>query len=317
MVRPKAALRSGAVAACFATRRDWLAGATAALACSSLSRPVSAAAIRPLPRIAALDWAAAETLLALGISPVAIGDAQRFRAWFPEARLPATCIDLGSPNEPDVERLLTAAPDLILLSSWAAFNRPILETIAPTETVELYGTPQGPYESSLELLRQWAARTDRQHLRDLIESDAAETFTASRQMPAGGSSRSVAVLILNEDGRHATIYGKGSLIDEVIDRLGYINAWRAARSQFGNVLIGIEQLATIPEAMIVYLDQGSRTERAIRRLGKSTLWQNLNVVRTGQLVRMPAFYPHGGLPTAVRIARLFGTALAARSHGGT
>lgn len=297
-----------------ATRRQWLAGA-GALACGSSSWPASATVAPAVPRIAALDWAAAETLLALGISPVAIGDAQRFRAWFPEERLSEACTDLGSPNEPDVERLLAVAPDLILLSSWAAFNRPILEAIAPIETVELYGTPQGPYESSRQLLRQWAARTDRQHLGNLIESRAAETFAASRQALASAAPPSIAVLILNEDGRHATIYGKGSLIDEVIDRLGCVNAWRAPPSPFGNSLIGIEQLVTMSEATIIYLDQGQRTERAIRRLGKSTLWQKLGVAQAGRLRSIPAFYPHGGVPTAVRIARLFRTALAARAHG--
>ncbi|MGL6163679.1 MAG: iron-siderophore ABC transporter substrate-binding protein, partial [Aeromonas veronii] len=48
-----------------------------------------------LPRIATVDWTIAETLLALGVTPLAVGDAGPYQAWVGEPRLPAGVVDIG------------------------------------------------------------------------------------------------------------------------------------------------------------------------------------------------------------------------------
>lgn len=67
--------------------------------------PIAAA---PLPRIATVDWTIAETLLALEVTPLAVGDAGPYQAWVGEPRLPAGVVDIGLRTQPNRELLALA-----------------------------------------------------------------------------------------------------------------------------------------------------------------------------------------------------------------
>ena len=59
----------------------------------------------PVPRIATVDWTIAETLLALGVTPLAVGDVGSYRAWVGEPLLPAAVVDIGQRAQPNRELL--------------------------------------------------------------------------------------------------------------------------------------------------------------------------------------------------------------------
>ena len=68
-------------------------------------------------RFATSNWSLTESLLALGIDPVAIPEADGYRTWVVEPELPETFADLGTRREPNFEALRDAKPDAILISS--------------------------------------------------------------------------------------------------------------------------------------------------------------------------------------------------------
>jgi len=90
------------------------------------------------PRIATVDWTIAETLLALGVTPMAVGDVAPYRAWVGEPQLPAGVIDIGLRAQPNRELLAELKPDLILISPLAAPLAPTLSRIAPVHSIALY-----------------------------------------------------------------------------------------------------------------------------------------------------------------------------------
>ena len=101
------------------------------LAAQAETQPAAPAAAGTVPRIATVDWTIAETLLALGVTPLAMGDVNSYRAWVGEPRLPAEVIDIGLRAQPNRELLAELKPDLILISPLAAPLAPTLSRIAP------------------------------------------------------------------------------------------------------------------------------------------------------------------------------------------
>jgi iron complex transport system substrate-binding protein len=267
------------------------------------------AAPQPQARIVAPDWAAAESLLAVGLVPLAIADVGVYRQWLPEIPLPSQVLDLGSRAEPNLELIALLRPQRILISNWQANLVGQFERIAPTETVTIISPPTSPLENARAALRQVARPLGRsaRATRYLRLFDDALTMLAGRLAEA--RARAVIVGVLDDSGHQLYAYGKGSWVDEILARLGLRNALTVPTSRFGNALIDLAQLADTPDARLLYLDQGDRTRRAEHALRQSTLWRSLPLVRAGRTHAIPPFYALGGIPSAWRCAKVMTAAL--------
>jgi len=268
-------------------------------------------------RVACTDWAAAETLALLGNMPIAVPELQVYRQWLPDPALPAGTVDLGARSEPNLEVLSALAPDLIYISSWQAGMLPIFRRIAPVNVVKLFDARDDPYAAMLELLLRAGRASGRSALarRRLAEFDALLDQLRSK-ITAAGIHRPVYVAILHENGAQAYVYGRGSWVDTIIGKLGLRNAWTAPSTFYGNSLVGLPALASEKDAAILYLDQGARTQRALRSLRDSTLWRGLPAVANGRAVMIPAFFALGGAPSAARCARLLAAAMTGGGMAG-
>lgn len=98
------------------------------LAASAFVRPLQA---QTAPRIAAIDWAMLETVVALGVTPVAATELIQFRKDAVEPPVPAEVTDLGLRGAPNFELLHLSRPDLILISPFYTRYTGRLEAIAP------------------------------------------------------------------------------------------------------------------------------------------------------------------------------------------
>ncbi|MCD4511797.1 ABC transporter substrate-binding protein [Brucella pseudogrignonensis] len=260
--------------------------------------------------IAATDWAAAETLLALGIVPLAIPDTAVYRQWMGTTPLPASVYDLGSRTEPNFEMLAALRPDCILISNWQANLAAKLGLIAPVHKVTIIDPPQSPLANARRALLEIGSLVSKEQAARqwLAEFDTVQraAFTSLRDC----ANRDVIVGVLHENGRQIYAYGSGSWVHEVILLLGLNNALRAPTSRFGNALIDIAQLAEIPKAQLLYLDQGSRTRQAEIALAQSTVWNRIPMVQAQHVHRIPVFYPLGGLPSVRRFADILVSVIA-------
>ena len=91
-------------------------------------------------RFAVSNWALTESLIALGIDPVAIPESDGYRAWVVEPKLPENFTDLGTRREPNFEALRDAKPDAILISADVAMAHEKLSGYAPTLVYSIYNT---------------------------------------------------------------------------------------------------------------------------------------------------------------------------------
>ncbi|MCV3210877.1 iron-siderophore ABC transporter substrate-binding protein [Mesorhizobium sp. YC-39] len=288
----------------FHNRRQLLA-----LAAIALLPPIAASAA-PL-RVAAIDWGMLETLLALGIEPVAATELIQFRKIAVEPTVPQSVTDLGLRGTPSYELLRIVAPDLIVISNFYEYQRPMLERIAPVLAQTVYAPSEPPYPLAEATALMLGERLGRQaEAKRCVEETSVEITRLRAALPAAG--RPVFVISLG-DSRHFRAFGRDSMFGDVLQRLGMKNAWTDETNYSAAAPVGLEALARVPEASILVVsplpaDVG-------RSLPENALWNALPAVQEGRVAVLEPINHFGGLPSARRFARLATAALAGQSHG--
>lgn len=291
------------------TRRSLITGAATLLAAG----PARAAPGAAAPRVATLDWALLETLLAMNVTPVAAAELVLFRQVAVEPQVPSGVVDLGLRGMPNFEALRAAAPELIFNSAYYVAAESKLRLIAPVETISIYRTGALPFGRAEEAARRLAAATGRPDAAGRLIAQAQETLARCRAALAGWGERPLLVINLG-DARHFRVFGPDSMFGEVLARLGLANAWTAGTSYAASAPVGLEALARFADAGIVILPPVPPDARRI--LPQSAVWRALPSVRENRVVVLGSMNPFGGLPTAQRFARLLTQALTHPPGGG-
>lgn len=260
--------------------------------------------------VATLDWTVAETLIALGEKPLAVGDKQGYKTWVQSPALPDEMLDLGIRLQPNIEQVfsLKKQKPLFINSSFYAQTTPMLEKVGQVALVDFYTEGNvwhnvvgatyriadliGDPQSSADLVQRYLQNIG-QH-RPLIQ-----TFT----------DRPIA-LVQFADSRHLRIYGQNSLFGAVLDQLGFTNVWQQEVNNWGFENIEITRLAKLPSntRLVVIKPYPNNIETALKY---NTLWQKLALTQDPLI--LPAVWTFGGIPSAQRFADTLTQALL---HGG-
>lgn len=253
-------------------------------------------------RIVAINWAAAETLLSLGVTPLAISDSHYFRQRIPRPLLPASVQDIGPFWEPNLEMLAALRPALIISDALPAAVMTKMAAIAPMETVTAYATPGDLWQALYAWTQQLGARLDvtLRATQWLQQVDAA--MHSYRQRLVNHQHKRVLVMVLDQDGKYATLYGSGSLADAVLRQLGLINAWQTSVNAAHVARVRIEELADLPCDWLFYTELPTAMTRLMRARQPNGLWHHLPMVAQGRVTRLDHFFPFGSLATALGLA---------------
>ncbi|TPI57035.1 iron-siderophore ABC transporter substrate-binding protein [Mesorhizobium sp. B2-2-4] len=276
-----------------------------ALTAAALLPPV--AGRTATPNVAAIDWGMLETLLALGVEPAAATELIQFRRIAVEPAVPQTVTDLGLRGTPNYELLRIVAPDLIVISNFYEYQRPILERIAPVFAQTVYEAGVPPYALAEAATLALGEKLGRPAEAKRYLDETADDIARRRAALPTRSARPVFVISLG-DSRHFRAFGRDSMFGDVLTRLGLVNAWSDETSYSAAAPVGLEALARVPEASILIVsplpaDVG-------RSLPTNALWNALPAVRQGRVAVLEAINHFGCLPSARRFARLATAALA-------
>lgn len=285
------------------------------LAASAFAAPVllawPAAAAAPA-RIVVLDWAAAETLLALGAVPLAMAEPGKYRDWVPDPAPPEGVVDVGLLTEPNLELIDRLRPDIIVVGTdQEASIGHRLRTIAPLVPVSIHRGDGNPLGAAREETLRLAVLLGREAAGWSLLARTEQAFAAARQRLAGRCRRAVLVFLL-QDERHGFVAGRNSLLQNVIDAIGLVNAWQGSATFWGFDLVGMTRLAPYRDAdLLVGTFALPSPERALA----SPIWRALPAVRAGRTAPLPRFWYFAALPTAVRLAGLIADGLLAIDDG--
>jgi iron complex transport system substrate-binding protein len=264
-----------------------------------------------VPRIATVDWTIAETLLALGVTPLAVGDVSAYRAWVGEPLLPADVVDIGLRAQPNRELLAELKPDRILISSLAAPLAPTLSRIAPVQSIALYDPQTDLWQRLHEATLTIAALVNKTAEANVLLTDLNRDLEQMKQtLPAELPPLLVVQFI---DERHVRVFGRHSLFEAVMQRLGLRNAWQGETNAWGFSVASIEQFMALPAARLVVVDP--IPVGVSERLQEPGLWQHLPLVQQAPVLHLPAVWSFGGVLAARRFASLLNEALQQDASG--
>ncbi len=262
-------------------------------------------------RIATVDWTIAETLLALGVTPLAVGDVSAYRAWVGEPLLPADVVDIGLRAQPNRELLAELKPDRILISPLAAPLAPTLSRIAPVQSIALYDPQTDLWQRLHEATLTIAALVNKTAEANVLLTDLNRDLEQMKQtLPAELPPLLVVQFI---DERHVRVFGRHSLFEAVMQRLGLRNAWQGETNAWGFSVASLEQFLSIPEARLVVVDP--IPVGVSERLQEPGLWQHLPLVQQAPVLHLPAVWSFGGVLAARRFATLLSEALQKDARG--
>lgn len=282
------------------SRRHMLMGMAALLAGQPLARawaqsPSTGTGLRT----ATLDWALFETLLAIGANVVAAPELLQFREIAVEPPVPESVVDLGLRGTPNFEILRQAEPELIFSSNYYGWADPQMRSIAPIESHSIYLPGESPFALADKAMRAIGTRLS---LPGANTADAAQQrLEDCRKRLAASDGRPVLLANLG-DSRHYRVFGADSMFGDVLTRLGRTNAWTSATNYSAMATVGLETLASMPDAWIVLIPP--HPADTLVTLSKSAFWNALPAVREGRVLTLGAVDPYGGLPAAIRFANL-------------
>lgn len=288
------------------TRRHLLAASAFAALAPSAARAAE-------KTVATIDWGHLETCLALGIAPVAATELRQFREIAVEPAPPPDVADLGLRGSPNIELLRMIAPDVVLISDFYEYQRPLLERIAPVVNLPVYqgGTP--PYALAEQSTAAIGALFGREaEAEAYVAAARAEIEAIGRRLRPLG--RHPVFVISLGDSRHFRAFGADSMFGDVLARLGLENAWTDPTSYSAAAAVGLEALARIPEASIAVI--GPTPPETRRTLAENALWNALPAVAQGLARELAPINHFGALPSALRFARALDRVFGSRADAG-
>jgi ferric hydroxamate transport system substrate-binding protein len=290
-------------------RHFLLTSSTALLAACAAPNPGVWDATRS-PRVAVLDWAVAETLIALRCNPIALVAAGDWDRFVVEPALPDGVADIGLQQQVNYELLAELGPDLILTSPFSEQNEPVLRRIARTERFSVFEPTPTPLGTAIALTNSLGRRVGRNaEATEFLRRADAQLDTYRDRVRA---LRPPPVLLVDFiDSRHARVHGGTGLLQNVLDRLGVTNAWQNPTNYWGFATVGIEQLAVQRDLLLLFFDQLPPDVRPA--LAQSPLWSQLPFVRAGHIARLGPVLMFGAMPAALRFARLLTQTLERRA----
>lgn len=262
-------------------------------------------------RIVVLEFMFAEDLAALGVTPVGMADPEYYPMWigYDNARL-ASVPDIGTRQEPSLEAIAAAKPDLIL--GVGLRHAPIfaaLERIAPTVLFK-YGpnlTEDGTHVTQLDwsrkILRTIGCLTGREQAARAVEAKVDAGFARDAQRLAEAGRRGEQVAWLQELGlpdRYWAFTGNSTAAG-VAQALG-LDPWPAEPTREGTAYVSSEDLLKQPKLTVLFV---SATEKGVPLATKldSPIWRFVparNAGRVGLVERN--IWGFGGPMSALRLA---------------
>ncbi|OSQ43617.1 iron-siderophore ABC transporter substrate-binding protein [Thalassospira sp. MCCC 1A01428] len=267
---------------------------------------------KPPTRFAVSNWALTESLLALGVDPVAIPEVDAYREWVVAPPLPEKFIDLGTRMEPNFEALRQSNPDAILISSDSVMAYDKFSTVAPTLVYSIYNSNDAAMDRAETLLRNLGKLTGKsEKAEDVIKQVNARIATAAERIRAVSSTDRKFAIVRIIDETNFRIHGNTSLFGSVLARMGFDNAWQGSVNSWSFHNGTVADLASMGDIELAYIEPVAPTIKA--KLFQSPLWKTLPFVRHNQVYAIPSSWTFGSVLSGARFAEQFADAIVRNS----
>ncbi|MEU0137644.1 iron-siderophore ABC transporter substrate-binding protein [Streptomyces sp. NPDC006296] len=258
---------------------------------------------KPARRIAVLEWQQVEDALTLCVTPTAVSDAKGYSTWVSAEKLPAGVTDIGTREEPDLDTLYAADPDLVVVEAFDADD----ETIAKLEKrgVPVMATrganPKDPIGNMREVFSMIGEATGRTERADQVLDEFDQHLATAKKQVTDADLPTKDFLFFDGwlQGGNLTVrpYSDGALFTEIGKELGMTPAWTndvnkahgdgGVDPSYGLAQTDVEGLTAVGNANLFHAnDEGAGGY--VAALAKNPIWKSLPAVKEGRAHAFPA-----------------------------
>jgi ferric hydroxamate transport system substrate-binding protein len=268
---------------------------------------------QPAERVAVLEWQQTEDLLSLCVSPVAVADAEGFATWDSAEELPADVTDVGTRQEPNLEKLFGTDPDLVVVEAYTADDEIIKQ-------LEKYDVPvlatkgadaKDPIQNMKDTFSLIAEATGREERADAVLDQFDQTLADAKAEVAEADIDTTEFVYYDGwiQGGNVALrpFGQGSLIGELGEELGLENAWTGeVDAAYGLGQTDIEGMTEVGDATFFHTGTTDPAGDINAELEKNQAWQQIPAVAEGRDHAFPpGIWTFGGPRSAEQIVTAY------------
>ncbi|EKO3387350.1 iron-siderophore ABC transporter substrate-binding protein [Vibrio fluvialis] len=271
----------------------WVCGVSSALAAIEVSDSLGQQTLNAVPqRAAVLDWSLLEQVIELGVTPIAVTDADSYRDWVVKPAIPASAENVGTRGEPNLEKIAALKPDIILITGSQRDLKPRLEQIAPVLLYTNFSANDAQAEVAITQFKQLAQVFGQQALAEQKLAMMDQRFAELKaELNAHFGSPLPRTLVMRfADTKSTFIYTQDSMAFYVVEKLGLTPALVEAPQQWGIVQKPIADLRNVRDGYVLYIEPFNEE----KKLKNSVLWKAMPFVRQQHVNSVESVWSYGG-----------------------
>lgn len=242
-------------------------------------------------RVAALGWGLTESVIELGVTPVAVGDMKGYQEWVKRPAIPASTEDLGVREEPNLEKLAELKPDVILVGAGLKGIKSTLEKIAPVVLFDSYQADHNNAEQVDKDFMTLATLLDKEAIavNKLQQRDEAFKHLKAQLKQAFPNGLPKVATMRFANTTSAYVYGGNSMPQYALEALGIDNALTIKNSQWGLEQKRLKFLRAVDQNILLYFQPFYEEEK----LNASPLWKAMPFVQQGNVASVESTWTYG------------------------
>ncbi|KQY57164.1 MULTISPECIES: iron-siderophore ABC transporter substrate-binding protein [unclassified Nocardioides] len=244
----------------------------------------------PATKVVSLEWMQTETLVSLGVMPVAHADGDEYNAWVANAQVDDSVQDVGKRSEPSFTEIMKTGPELVITDSSGpeAIVKQLEKRDVPVIVLDT-ADGSGQLDLMKENVRTIAEAVGRTEAADKIIGDLEASLEAGKKAIAESDAAGATFAMADgwAEGGNVTIrlFGKGSLMSDLAEGLGLENAWTGeVDKDWGLGTTDPEGLTSLGDGVRFFYNSPVEADDVFgNQLEKNPIWNELEFVTSGHL----------------------------------
>jgi iron complex transport system substrate-binding protein len=242
-------------------------------------------------RVIALNWDILEQVLALEVEPVAAPNLQGYRQWVVNPYAPESIEDIGTRAEPNLEKIASLNPDVILAASPQQDLIPLLKQIAPVIYLPNFSENEEAADTAIRHFRTLGKLFEKQSLAEEKLTALFQSFGKMRSRIHQHYSEPLEVLVMRFSTPNSVFLStENSTTDYVVEQLGLNNPIKESARAWGIKQDRINRLQNLKESYVLYVQPFPQE----KKLKDSPLWHAMPFVKEQRVNSVRAVWAYGG-----------------------
>lgn len=242
-------------------------------------------------RVVVLNWDILEQVLALDIEPIAAPNLPGYRQWVVNPYAPESIEDIGTRAEPNLEKIASLKPDVILAASPQQDLIPLLRQIAPVVYLPNFSQNEAAAQTAIKHFRTLGTLFDKQELAEQKLAKLNDSFKQLRDKIRQHYSAPLDVLVMRFSTPNSVLLStENSTTDYVVEQLGLTNPIQVSARAWGIKQDRINRLQNLEQSYVLYVQPFPQESK----LNSSPLWQAMPFVKKQRVNSVRAVWAYGG-----------------------